>query len=139
LYELNRDNISFENKIYDLILKEYKEGFENDVLYMDEHFLKHPEIEVCREAVDLITEKYELSDWHGQNVFVPDKLKNLERDILSAIYTFKTVKVKNEVLQLQEQLDNIKEGEDFAEIMKQQRALDKVRMLLADKLGRVIT
>jgi hypothetical protein len=47
--------------------------------------------------------------------------------------------VKNEVLQLQEQLDNIKEGEDFAEIMKQQRALDKVRMLLADKLGRVIT
>ncbi|MGB1102457.1 MAG: DNA primase [Crocinitomicaceae bacterium] len=139
LYELERDKISFENKIYNLILNEYKDGFENDVLYMDEHFVKHPDIEVCREAVDLITEKYELSDWHGQNIFVPDKLKNLERDILSAIYTFKTVKVKNEVLQLQDQLNNLKEGEDYAEIIKRQQDLDKVRMLLADKLGRVIT
>ena len=125
LHELDRDSISFENKIYNLILNEYREGFENDVLYIDDHFVKHPEIEVCREAVDLITEKYELSDWHSQNVFVPDKLKNLERDILSAIYTFKTVKVKNEVLQIQEKLREIEAENEMAELLKRQMDLDK--------------
>lgn len=139
LYELQRDSIDFENKIFNTILKEYQNGFDNNVLYLDDHFVKHPDIEVCREAVDLITEKYELSDWHGQNVFVPDKLKNLERDILSAIYTFKTVKVKNEVLQIQKKLKELSEEEEVNQLMKRQIDLDKVRMLLANKLGRVIT
>lgn len=145
VHELKRDDIDFEHELYKVILSEYDTGIENNILYKDDHFVKHPNIDVCKEVVDIITEKYELSgNWATQNIIVPKRSDKLERKIIESIYSFKTLKVIKDIKETQNEINKIGSSDkeedinNLAILMKRQIELDKVKLLISEQLGRTI-
>ncbi|MFT5819710.1 MAG: DNA primase [Crocinitomix sp.] len=145
LHELERDAMTFEDKIFNAILQEYTLGLKENTFYNNDHFVKHHDIDVCTKAAELITVEYEISpNWLKQKVKVVREVDKLEAAVLQSIYTYKTSKVRREIDQNQIKivdLNNIDPDENYPEIrelMKRQMDLDKVKSLLSSKLGRVI-
>lgn len=145
VHELERDEIHFSNKIFNTILAEYRSGLVEGIVYKSDHFIRYEDINVSTRAADLITVKYEVSpNWAVQKVRINTEVDKLDRAVMESIYSYKSGRVREEIGDLQKRMREIGESEDPDEILEsnnllmRQMKLDKVKLLLSDKLGRTI-
>jgi len=145
VHELERDEIHFENPIFNTILKEYQTGLANQIFYKSDHFIRFQDIHVSTRAADLITVKYEVSpNWATQKVRINTEVDKLDQAVMESIYSYKSGRVRQEIGALQVRMNQISDSEDPGEILEvtdlltRQMKLDKVKLVLSDKLGRTI-
>ena len=145
MHEMEKDGIGFENDVFSIILKDFNEGFKNQTFYGSDHFVKHQNIDVCTKTADLITVKYEISpNWLTQKVRIVTEVDKLDRAVMESIYSYKSGRVRKSITELQKkmmQLEELETEESYSEIailLAEQIKLDKVKLLLSDKLGRTI-
>ncbi|MFK8045022.1 MAG: DNA primase [Crocinitomicaceae bacterium] len=141
VHELEKDELLIEHKelkpIYDL----YKEGLVDNKFLEAKDFTQHHDIEISKRAVDILTEKNELSpEWATQKVKIKREIDLLDRAVMEAIYSFKSAKVVFEINNIQTEMKSIDSLDinTFAQLIARQTQLDKVKMALSEKLGRRI-
>ena len=145
LHELEKDEMVLENPIYAIIYKEYLDGLKQGILYKSDHFINHENPQVSAKAVDVITNKYEVSaNWQVQKVRIATEVDKLDRAVMESVYSYKCLKVRKQIEEIQVKISSLNElgtPESIEEIMQllvQHNKLDKVKLVFSEKLGRTI-
>lgn len=143
VHELEKDELGFDHSIFKLIYKEYCDGLDNSKFLEQQDFVRHENPDIARMAVDVLSEKHELSpQWITQKVKIKREIDNLDRAVMEAIYSYKSAKVVHEINQIQNEMTNLNDHDDdmitLVGLINRQKQLDKVKMVLSEKLGRRI-
>jgi len=139
-YYLNEfEDIEFETPVYKKILEIFKSKLKEGIIIDSTYLMASDDEAIKREAVDLITKKYEVSKhWNDKyKIFVPDEKDTLK----SATYT-NVVRLKFRIIQkmIEENLTKLKASEsekDTDELLDIQTDLKKMEMSIAEILGNV--
>ncbi len=87
--DLLRDEIGFNDEVFQKIFEEYKTMLENDEVPRTSYFTNHSDGTISSVTIDLISTPYELSEnWETNNIFVKgekDQLKLLTKTTLLAL------------------------------------------------------
>ena len=141
IYELDEDELGIDHPELKPIYELYKQGLQESKLLEPKDFTQHQITEISKVAVDILTEKHELSpQWVTQKVKIKREIDSLDRAVMEAIYSFKSTKVVEEINSIQNEMRNINSADidTFAELINRQRQLDRVKIILSEKLGRRI-
>lgn len=146
-FDLERDNLEFQNPLFKEILKEAIEQQASDNNFQSsKHFLAHPKPEISKIAAEIMSDRHQLSKIHlkqyGENVKREETPLAEEVQLMTSVPRVMT-ELKNEhvILQmkkLKEQLSAIQKSgswDEALELMKQIKQLDDVRRGLAKFLG----
>ncbi len=145
VYELQKDEINFQNQIFSAVFADYVAGLEQGILYKTDHFIRNENREICDTVADIIASKHEVSaNWQTQKVRIVSEVDKLDRAVMESIYSLKTAQVRKKIGEIQlkiNQLNELGTSESIEEIMQllnEHKKLDTVKLLLSDKLGRTI-
>ncbi|MBD3636360.1 MAG: DNA primase [Crocinitomicaceae bacterium] len=147
VHEIDKDELELENPLFRKIFDEIKEGIDLGELRGEKYFVQYADPEIARTAVDIISNRYELSPkWTDKKVYTNTEVDNLELAVKQSIYSYKTARIKREKEVIQTEIKKLSEGsyesnyDEIMTLMARQKQLDKVINLLTnnDSLGRVI-
>lgn len=140
--ELVRDDLSFQNplfqKIYQLCLK----GLEENIFYESARFLRHEDPEIVRFVTDILSTRYEMSrKWLSEyKIETAEEIHKIPQAVKESLYAFKHAAIMRRIEEIQEELKENRnaEVETINELLKKQISLEKVRNTFAHQLGRII-
>lgn len=139
--DVEEDKLKFTNPIYQKVFDVFKEGVSQDVLFAESYFVNHADKDFSKLAVDIIAEPYQLSASWKEKFYIQTNLEEdkLTSNVLKALYSFKKAKVLFEIDEIRNKL---KSGglndEAMTDLMRRQMELEKVKIALANELGRII-
>lgn len=138
LHEL--DDITFENALYDKVIKIYQAQLAIGAVPGDSFFIQHTEQDVSNLAISLLSHSYQLSenwkDKHG--IYV-----KLEEDIvkeagINAVNHLKVRKLNKMIQQNQEKLTSATDAHEIERLQQMHMSLVAIRKELSKALGAVI-
>lgn len=106
--------------------------------FLERYFTTHPDSEISLLAVDLVSEKYQLSKVHTKYQKVELEADRLWELIPRAIYELKNAILEQSIKQIQEQIKEASRNKDdqrIVELMEQNVELNRVRTALAKQIG----
>ncbi len=139
--EILSDDLNFNHSIYDRIFKIFVDGIKENVLYSSSFFKRMEDQQIVQFASDVESREVELShNWiHLHSIFTKSESDNLYETVMNAIYNFKFYKIEERLKAIKNSLttENL-EDEDILLILSEQMALENVKKILSEKLGRII-
>lgn len=106
--------------------------------FLERYFTTHPDSEISLLAVDLVSEKYQLSKVHTKYQKVELEADRLWELIPRAIYELKNAILEQSIKHIQEQIKEAslnKDDQRIVELMEQNVELNQVRTALAKQIG----
>ena len=147
-HELHKDELFFENPLYNRLHQIMVDGLTDNILYKSSFFLRHEDQEIVMFVSEIESEEHELSpQWLSKHqIETNTELDKLNQAIMGAIYSFKAGKIKKRILEISKELMEIDKNinnpdfdeEKFTDLLSEQIALTKVDIRLSEKLGRII-
>jgi DNA primase len=133
----------FNNDLYKKILTIYIEASETEGRIGAEYFLHHPEDEIKKIALDILTEEYSYSpNWENklQSPLQSQKMpeENYTRDIESSLLRYKLNIIKIQCKELEEKLANASNQEEQTKLLDMLQRVYQLRNLLTEKTQTVI-
>jgi DNA primase len=141
--ELSMDKLSFNDSILQKIFDEYAQAIDSDSKPTEQFFINHPDDEVRKTAINLMSEAYELSkNWeevHKISITMENAPSVVARATISTVYSLKIKKVLAMESAIMEKLKSENPSpEDIELYMRQARTLIEVRNKMNRELGRII-
>lgn len=136
--EIANDDITFENKAYDDILKEYSILLNKEANLDPQHFLNSENFSFQEIAVELLSHRYVLSEeWEQMHkIIVPIEESLLKDSVEKAVIHLKNKKVLRMLEENQKKIQEAhKAGKDFTELMEMHKMLESVKMDISKILG----
>jgi DNA primase len=138
LFELMRDNVSFQNPIYQMVLDEYIHQLQNNELPSFNYFINHTNPAVSTFAVELFSQTPELSEkWNTFGVIVEKEIHNLKRSVQHTIYSIKEKRL-NQIIAEKQELLKTSPSEESENILKEIVHLTKMKINVNKLLGRIV-
>lgn len=106
--------------------------------FLERYFTTHPDSSISMLAVDLVSEKYQLSKVHTKFQKVELEADRLWELIPRAIYELKNAILEQSIKQIQEQIKEASRNKDeqrIIELIEQNVELNRVRTALAKQIG----
>jgi DNA primase len=140
LDDLRNDAMSFSHPTHLKIMEMYLESLDEGVVPHEQHFVSNPEPDIALLCIDLITERYQLSqNWEKHKIFVKSGVDNLRMMADSALIHFKRKAIDSTMTALFQQLKESQEAEEQIIIQAKIRELKKIDMSLSQKPGIIIS
>jgi DNA primase len=139
--ELNADEITFDNPLWQTIYNEYHNAVVNNTPLPDEStFVHHPDDKVRNAAINMITSPYLLSkNWEGRNILVPHEKDLLHEAIDDVIHSFRMRKVEAMMHKVHSAMPVAETDEERMKLLKKYHRLLMIRSRLGIHLRRTIT
>lgn len=140
-HEVIRDELFFNHPTYTDIFQITAEGLANNKLFDTNHYLKSQNAEIVKLITDFETSEHSLSqEWESRyKIDVRTELDKLKTTVYESIYTFKLVKIAQKINDIQTELSSEElPFERIEELLVNQVVLEKIKLTLAAKLGRVM-
>lgn len=141
-HEIQKDGLFFTFPLFSTIYESVSEGLAQKTFYKISYWTKHENQEIVQLAVEFETEKYEISpQWLTKyRVDTNREIDNIKPAIYGAIYTFKSLKVQARIDAIRKQLATLETNPelDFGDLLSEQIVLERVKIALAERLGRTI-
>lgn len=138
IHELQHDNISFENTVYNTIYNEFVKQLENSVIPDYNHFINHEDLSVASLIVDLISSPYSLSNWEQHSIYITTEEEILAKSIYSAVNALKSRRLEMMIYDIQKKLQEKPSEEEQLQLMQTQHLLLEAKKTLNSLLGRII-
>lgn len=141
-YILNElEEIQFSHPTYRKILEICREAYERGELINGKKLIDHEEEEIRTVAVDLMMEKYSISNnWFDKyEIIVPKETDFLKDVTFSNILRLKFRIVQQLIKEEQEKLKNLENDTDLDELLDEIQELKQMEVEIAKILGNVIT
>jgi len=139
--ELDRDELTFTHplcaKIYDVFIK----GLNDKQLFQSSYFKRLEDQEIVRFVSDIESNEHELSSgWFSHySIITRSESDRLNEAIMNAIYSFKGAKVEKRINEIREKLQEPElPEEEMMSLLAEQMAFERVKLVFAEKLGRII-
>ena len=139
-----QDNEYFLDPIFNEIFNEYKEQLTDNQILPDQYFINHPKAEISKAAIDLIHSPYNLSpNWEKEHNIQPtDESVNeirLKKSLEEAVLKLKAKKIQEFINIELEELKNLSDEEEIITILTKHNQLQKLKIEIDKKLGRVVS
>lgn len=138
---LQEDEIEFTNpvflKIYYEIIHQLNQGQTIEI----DSLINHEDAEIASVVTSILMdeEKYVLSDWERHEIIPKNKERGLPKFVPDVIYNFRGLLVKEKINALKEKTKNTENTiENNQEILKMVNEYSGLRILLSEKLNRVV-
>ncbi|MFY7943012.1 MAG: DNA primase, partial [Crocinitomicaceae bacterium] len=139
--EVLTDDLSFTHPIFNRIFQVFVDGIKENVLYSSSYFKRLEDQEIVTFVSDLESREIELShNWiHHHGIFTKSESDNLYPTVMNGIYNFKYHKVEERLIEIKKSFKTIElSDEDVLLALSEQMALEKVKKVISEKLGRII-
>jgi DNA primase len=133
------EDVEFQTPLYNKILHIFKENLKEGHVVDADYFIKNSPEDIKKEVIDLVTQRYEISDnWENKKIYVPREEELLNRSVYENI-----IRLKHKIIKklLDENMNEIKKLEDADEIERLQKVnmeLNKIKVDLGKKLGIIV-
>lgn len=141
-FDLERDNISFSNELYQLMLDEAVSNIDNQKFDSGHFFLNYPDPKVSKLASELLSDRYHLSKIHSKILGeeVGDKSSRLlEQNLLQNYVPRSTTELKNAhvLIKIDEIKEEIKKSnpDNYSTYIIKLKQLQEIKKALAKELG----
>jgi DNA primase len=110
------EDVEFKIPIHDRFIKLFQVVVQQQPLISPDYFINYPESEIRQEAIQLLTDKFELSEnWETHQIFVPRETDMLQFAADTAVLRLKWRNVQQ---MIKDNAELLKTEKDFAEITK---------------------
>ena len=134
------DPVEFTRPIYNKILTIFKDELKKGNVVDAEYFANHPDQNIKNEALDLISERHEISEnWERYKIFVPREKDVLTDSVYSNILRLKFHKIKKLIALNLAELKNEKNLDRQIELQKISIELKKAEAAFSNPLGIVVS
>jgi DNA primase len=137
--EIRNDELEFQHPVYKMLFEEAIKLYVTGEPFEDNYFTHHENNEICRTAVDLTTENYELSViWKKNEVLQQTEDMQLKEIVPELVNAFKNKKVIDMIRDTQEEIIHAqKQGELASLSLLQQKfiVLNDLKKKFSRKLG----
>ncbi|MEO9853118.1 MAG: DNA primase [Reichenbachiella sp.] len=133
------EDISFETPVYNQILEIFRSNLENGQITTIKHFLDHEDKEIKQAAVDLSTERYEIStNWSEKfQINVAHESHTLKNSTYTNILRLKFRIIQKMIAENMENIKSAIEEEQVNKFLSIQGDLKNMEMTIAKTLGNV--
>lgn len=143
VYELQRDELNFDNHLFKKIFNRCVDGMEENILYEPTNFLRLEDQEIVKFVSDLLSPRYELSrKWLMDfRIETNEEIHKLAQAVKESLYAFKKAKIMWRIDEIREKLKPSSEtlpDKKVNELLKEQVQLEKIKGSFAQQLGRII-
>lgn len=142
-HELNKDELLFDNPLYNKIHGIITSALAETSLLRTSYFKRLEDQEIIQFVTEIEMTEYELSPkWVTKfKIHTNTEKDNIQQAVMGSIYSFKNSKVEKRIGEIRSELE--KQGKEINEdvlndLLSEQIALEKVKVALSDKLGRII-
>ncbi|MDR3184232.1 MAG: DNA primase [Prevotellaceae bacterium] len=136
--ELQKDDLTLINPHHRRLFDEYGKVLELAADDRAKYFFNHPDQQVARLAVDILSDHYNLTIERFTKSEEPENYK-LCRDVPHAILSYKSAIAKQRYIEASHRLRDAKPEQDMAPLMAQLQSLQQVRKAFSDELKRLTT
>lgn len=139
--EILNDELEFKNLTYKKIFDEYAEKLKETEEVDNRHFINHPDPEISQLAVDLLSNRHQLSRiWDKHQTGITEEPGFLSKAIPKAILVYKSKVLKIAIKNLMDELSNlsIEQREETDTILNKLRYLNEMSNKMSKELDRVI-
>ena len=136
------DDVQFETPVYNEILTLFRRGISDKGQELDTgYLLENGSEEVRKEIIDLITDRYEISEhWEGRHrIYVPQEEEILDRKVYTDMLRLKLTNLKKMIKSNLIDLQNAASNSDQDKFQKIHVELKKAEKQIADVLGIIIS
>ncbi len=130
--EIEFTNSTFQSIYYDVI----HQLNQDECIYIDK-FINHENPNISMTVSDLLMndERYTLSNWKAQNIYVKTKEKALSKLVMDAVYNIRRILIDRKIADIK---TNILSSEHRREELELVRDYTALKQLIYDKLARVV-
>ncbi len=139
--EVLTDDLNFKHPIFNRVFHFFVDGIKENVLYSSSYFKRLEDQEIVTFVSDLESREIELGhNWiHHHGIFTKSESDNLYITVMNGIYNFKYHKVEERLIEIKKAFKTAElSDEDVLLALSEQMALEKVKKVLSEKLGRII-
>jgi len=140
--EILNDDLEFKNLVYKKIFDEYKKFLEQSTEIDSRTFLNHPDSEISKVAVDLLSSPHTLSKiWAKHHSHVADEEDFLTHAVPKAILVYKSKVMQIAIQKLQEELKHLDpktQPDDVNSLLARLVTLNNLKKTLSKELDRII-
>lgn len=142
-HELEKDGMAPDYPLFRKIFDQVVIGLkEQNTLYKTSFWLRSEDTEIVEFVSALETDAHELSpNWLIKyKIDTNREVDNMQQSVMSAIYCFKNQRIQNRINEIREKLStaDTSDMEQIADLLSEQVVLERVKMSLADQIGRII-
>ncbi len=136
-YDLERDDLSFYTPVFKRMLDEAADRCGEENFVASRYFLSHPDQLVSRIAVNLISEKYQLSKYHTKYQQIETEEDHLDQYVTQDLFAFKEAYILRKIKEKQDELKNISpdDMDKMLSVMKELSKLNDIKKILSKELG----
>lgn len=141
VHEVSADEIEFHNPVFQQIYNDFATYYNKQEELHAEHFVSHDNEEIRKTSIDLVSEKYQLSDWESRNILVNREEQNLKRAAFEALYCLKLKKVEQMIQKAQKNIEKLEEEGQTEKIQKELESIIELSNLKKEfslEIGRPI-
>lgn len=139
-YDLERDNLWFNNPVYKQILEEAIANNHQEGFVPSRYFLGHPDQPISQIAVEIMSDRYQLSKIHTKFLNIQDDGQNslseeahLDKNVPRVLTELKNAYITQQIKEITQKLKQ-DEGE-YVELIKELQTLKEIKKELAKELG----
>lgn len=141
-HELDKDELNFSNPLYSRIYQLLIEGLSENELYTASYLKRLEDQEIVAFVSDIESRDIELSSqWLLKyNIVTRSESDRLDELVLNTIYSFKASKIEERISGIQKKLkdNNDLDESSLMDLLAEQMAYERIKILLSEKLGRII-
>jgi DNA primase len=141
-HELDKDELTFSQPLCSKIYQLFVHGLNEKELYSSNYLKRLEDQEIVKFVSDIETDVYELSTgWLTHyNITTRSEGDRLNEAVMNALYSFKSFKIEELIHGIRRKLDqdDTLTNEQLMDLIAEQMAYEKVKIKLAEKLGRII-
>ena len=141
-HELDKDELTFEHALHAKIYQLFIENLNQKTLLSATYFKRLEDQEIVQFVSKIEADSHELSSkWlSNYNISTRTELDRLHDAVWQAIYRFKSHKIESHIKQIQQiiQKETDLSDNEIMNLLAEQMAYEKIKLVFADKLGRTI-
>jgi len=134
-YDLQQDDIELRHPIYKVMLEECNAHCRQEGYSSERYFVSHPDFDISKMAVELCTDRYQLSKIHSKFQSVEHEQDRLLEFVPRATMALKDAMLKDEIRTLQEELKRCADMTRLLEIQQRLMEINEIRKHLGKELG----
>ncbi|WP_116495592.1 DNA primase [Balneicella halophila] len=136
LEELENDEIVFPNPIYQQIVEDFKKGLDNDDFHPKTYFRDHPDEEIAKLALDLLSEPYKLSQiWTKNKNKIELEEHCLATIVPKVVYQYKFKLIKELQKEIMDRISQCTDDQELFSLLQEKKNLDIIKKQVLEIIG----
>ena len=141
-HELDKDELTFSHPLYSKIYTLFAEGLAEKQLLSTQYLKRLEDQEIVKFVSEIESNDYELSTkWlSNYNIETRTEGDRLNEAIRNSILGFKSFKIETKIREIRLKLEDVENLTDteMMELLAEQMVYERIKIVFADKLGRII-